>query len=120
MERTPYSVVIAFATTIDQPATPAVFRVGLGVGLGQMTIISCDCLNVTEEKEKGHMPRDTERTGGEGNLLPAFRTGFFCHSRGSLRFDLTVWTQENMPRVPLGRENSSGEPGRRTDLWTET
>lgn len=91
-----------------------------GVGLCQMTIVSCDCLNITEEKVKGHVPRDTEWAGGEGNLLSAFRTGSFCHSRGSLMFDLTIWTLENVPRVPLGRQNSSGEPWRRIDLTTET
>lgn len=83
-----------------------------------MTILSCDCLNITEEEEKPKPGKGRPRAqrlrgaGAEGNLLPAFRTGFFCHSRGSLRFDLSVWTLENVPRVPLGKENSYGEPGR--------
>lgn len=116
--RATYSGITAFTTTIGQPAIPAVFRVGLRMGLCRMTIILCDCLNITEEKEKpsparaGHMPRDTEWAGGEGSLLSAFRTDFFCHLRCSPRFDLSAWTLENVPRVPLGRENLSGEPGR--------
>lgn len=34
-----------------------------------------------------HIPTDVQWANGEGNLLSAFRTGSFCHSRDCFKFD---------------------------------